>query len=57
MVKSKVVPVEDAAYPVMTKTVMEQSLADRYDQMRADGSQSIQRKHQQEPSRTFDHQQ
>jgi len=38
MMKSDVVPVENAAYPVMVKTVMEQSLAARYDQMRTDGS-------------------
>jgi len=38
MVKSEVVPVEDAAYPVMAKTIMEQSLTARYDQMGADGS-------------------
>jgi hypothetical protein len=38
MVKSEVVPVEDAAYPVMAKTVMEQGLTARYDQMSADGS-------------------
>ena len=38
MVKSEVVPVEDATYPVMAKTVMEQSLTARYDQMGADGS-------------------
>jgi hypothetical protein len=38
MMEFDMIPVEDAAYPVMTKTVMEQSLADRYDQMRADGS-------------------
>ena len=38
MMKSDVVPVENAAYPVMAKTVMEQSLAARYDQMRTDGS-------------------
>jgi hypothetical protein len=33
MVKSDVVAAKDAAYPVMTETVMEQSLAARYDQM------------------------
>jgi hypothetical protein len=38
MVKSEVVPVEDAAYPVMTEAVMEQGLAARYDQMGADAS-------------------
>ena len=38
MVKSEVVPVEDAAYPVMAKTIMEQGLTARYDQMGADGS-------------------
>jgi len=38
MMKSDVVPVENAAYPVMAKAVMEQSLAARYDQMRTDGS-------------------
>jgi hypothetical protein len=38
MKKSDVVPVENAAYPVMAKSVMEQSLAARYDQMRTDGS-------------------
>ena len=56
MMKSDVVPVENAAYPVMAKTVMEQGLTARYDQMGADGSKSIQRKRQQEPSRKFDHQ-
>jgi hypothetical protein len=57
MVKSEVVPVEDAAYPVMAKNVMEQGLTARYDQMGADGTYNIQRKHRQEPSRAFDHQQ
>jgi hypothetical protein len=38
MVKSDVVPAEDAAYPVMTEAVMEQSLATRYDQMSTDSS-------------------
>ena len=38
MVKSEVVSVEDAAYPVMAKTIMEQSLTARYDQMGAHGS-------------------
>ena len=38
MMKSDVVPVEDAAYSVMAKAVMEQGLADRYHQMGADGS-------------------
>jgi hypothetical protein len=38
MMKSDVVPVEDAAYPVMTEAVMEQSLAARYHQMGTDGS-------------------
>ena len=37
MMESDVVPVENAAYPVMAKTIMEQSLAARYDQMRTDG--------------------
>ena len=31
MMKSDVVPVEDAAYSMMAEAVMEQSLADRYD--------------------------
>ena len=31
MMKSDVVPVEDAAYSVMAEAVMEQGLADRYD--------------------------
>ena len=30
VMKSDVVPVEDAAYPVMTEHVMEESLATRY---------------------------
>jgi hypothetical protein len=38
MMKSDVVPVEDAAYAVMAEAVMEQSLADRYDQMGTDRS-------------------
>jgi hypothetical protein len=38
MMKSDVVPVEDAAYPVMAETVMEQGLTVRYDQMCTDGS-------------------
>ena len=38
MMKTDVVPVEDAAYSVMAKAVMEQGLADRYHQMSADGS-------------------
>ena len=38
MMKSDVVLVEDAAYSVMTEAVMEQSLADRYDQMGTDRS-------------------
>ena len=36
--KSDVVSVEDAAYPVMAEAVMEQGLAARYDQMGTDGS-------------------
>jgi hypothetical protein len=56
MMKSDMVPVEDTAYPVMAKTVMEQGLTARYDQMGAEGSQNIQRKRQQEPSRAFNHQ-
>ncbi len=36
MMKSDVVPVEDAAYSVMAEAVMEQCLADRYNQMGAD---------------------
>ena len=36
--KSDVVSVEDAAYSVMAKAVMEQGLADRYDQMGTDSS-------------------
>ena len=38
MMKSDVVPVEDAAYAVMAEAVMEQSLTARYDQMGADSS-------------------
>jgi hypothetical protein len=38
MVKSDVIPVEDSAYSVMAKAVMEQGLADRYDQMCTDGN-------------------
>ena len=38
MMKSDVVPVEDAAYSVMAEAVMEQSLTARYDQMGTDGS-------------------
>jgi hypothetical protein len=38
VMKSNVVPIEGAAYPVMAKTIMEQSLTARYDQMGADGS-------------------
>ena len=38
MMKSDVVPVEDAAYPVVTEAVVKQSLAARYDQMGTDGS-------------------
>ena len=38
MMKSDVVSVEDAAYSVMAKAVMEQGLADRYHQMGADDS-------------------
>ncbi len=38
MMKSDVVPEKDAAYPVMTEAVMEQSLATRYDQMSTDSS-------------------
>ena len=38
MMKSDVVPVEDAAYSVMAKAVMEQGLAARYDKMGTDGS-------------------
>ena len=38
MMKSDVVPVEDAAYSVMAEAVMEQGLAARYDQMGTDGS-------------------
>jgi hypothetical protein len=54
--ESDVVPVEDAAYPVMTEAVMEQSLAARYDQMGTDGSQNKQWKVRQRPSRKFYHQ-
>ena len=56
MMESDVVPVEDAAYPVMTEAVMEQSLAARYDQMGTDGSQNKQWKVRQRPSRKFYHQ-
>lgn len=42
--------------PVTAKTVMEQGLTARYDQMGADGTYNIQRKHRQESSRAFDHQ-
>ena len=56
MMKSDVVSVEDAAYPVMTKAVMEQGLADRYHQMGTNSSQNEQRKRGQEPSCPFDHQ-
>jgi hypothetical protein len=38
MMKSDVVPAEDATYSVMTEAVMEQSLTARYDQMDTDGS-------------------
>jgi len=38
MMKSDMVSVEDAAYSVMAKAVMEQGLAARYHQMGADGS-------------------
>jgi hypothetical protein len=38
MMKSDVVPIEGAAYPVMTEEVMEEGLATRYDQMGTDGS-------------------
>ena len=38
MMKSDVVPVEDAAYSVMAEAVMEQSLTARHDQMCADGN-------------------
>jgi hypothetical protein len=38
MMKPDVVPVEDAAYSVMAKSIMEQGLTARYDQMGADGS-------------------
>ena len=38
MMKTDVVPVEDAVYSVMAKAVMEQGLADRHHQMSADGS-------------------
>ena len=38
MVKSDVVAVEDTAYSVMAKAVMEQGLAARHDQMGADSS-------------------
>ena len=38
MMKSDVVSVEDAAYSVMAKAVMEQGLAARYDQMGTDRS-------------------
>jgi len=44
MMKSEVVPVEDAANPMMTEAVMEQGLAARYGQMGTDGSQNQQRK-------------
>jgi hypothetical protein len=40
MMESDVVPVEDAAYAMMTEAVMEQGLAARYDQMGTDGSQN-----------------
>ena len=33
MMKSYVVPVKNAAYPVVTEAIMEQRLAARYDQM------------------------
>jgi hypothetical protein len=38
MMKSNVVPVKDAAYPVVTEAIMEQCLAARYDQMGTDRS-------------------
>jgi hypothetical protein len=38
MMKSDVVPIKDAAYPVVTEGVMEQCLAARYDQMGTDRS-------------------
>ena len=56
MMKSDVVPVEDATYSVVAKAVMEQGLADRYHQMGTDSSQNEQRKRGQEPSCPFDHQ-
>jgi hypothetical protein len=55
MMKSDVVSIEDAAYSVMAKAVMEQGLADRYHQMGTDSSQNEQRKRGQEPSCPFDH--
>jgi hypothetical protein len=38
MMKSDVIAVEDAPYSVMAEAVVEQGLADRYDQMGTDGS-------------------
>jgi hypothetical protein len=38
MMEFDVVPVEDAAYSVMAKAVMEQGLAARYDEMGTDRS-------------------
>jgi hypothetical protein len=44
MMESDVVPVEYAAYPMMTEAVMKHRLTARYNQMGTDGSQSKQRK-------------
>jgi hypothetical protein len=44
MMESDVVPVEYAAYSMMTEAVMKQRLTARYNQMGTDGSQSKQRK-------------
>jgi hypothetical protein len=38
MMKSYVIPIEDTAYSMMAKAVMEQGLANRYDEMSADRS-------------------
>ena len=38
MMKSYVISIEDTAYSMMAKAVMEQGLANRYDEMSADRS-------------------
>jgi hypothetical protein len=43
VMKSDVVSVKHTANPVMTEAVMEQSLATRYDEVRAESSQYEQR--------------